>query len=555
MRQNRWNEPYEIKNLLSKNGTGPILYVEGKEKYTYSHEGHTLILGISGTGKSRRGTIPLTYSAIQNKESAIVFDPKGEITKYTIESAKKTHDVHVIDFRFPAKSEGYNPLEYPYMLSKSEDKYLNNISEMAFSQVVNNIVANDYCDPYWTNIGKATNKGILSLIRKVDIPETINICFLSCLLAYPDVNHVSQFFNSIQRVMNLDKLSGYNPLNALTNASVKTIGNIYSTIMADYDKIVSDKNLVYMMENADFKIADIDVSRPTIIYVIVPDYNTVYSNMAGLLISQLSSHLLYLADNKYNGILPIRYHFIIDELGNVAQSIPNLPQLMTAGRSRNIRMHLVLQALSQLTKAYGSNATTIISNADIIVTYRINDYETMRNLSLKCGSYCTRDMEGRPMETDLISPTDIGALALGQALVLISGRYKFVANIPDFTRLYDQSFSYSELPECYYPNSIAKSKCDEDKILCSFLFKLYDIKLEEVYMEDGDENLNEIVFWAYDKRFSTWDIKLVVAHLLIDCLATSKISNDTFCLTETNLNRLKSLWKRIEYDNRSYLYS
>ena len=84
MRSERWSYPMEIKHKLERvmgkcNKGGPVLYYERGSKYVYAGEAHTMILGMSGAGKTRRCILPMMRSLIEAGESVIVADPKGEI--------------------------------------------------------------------------------------------------------------------------------------------------------------------------------------------------------------------------------------------------------------------------------------------------------------------------------------------------------------------------------------------------------------------------------------------------------------------------------------------
>lgn len=138
-------------------------------------------------------------------------------------------------------------------------------------------------------------------------------------------------------------------------------------------------------------------------------------------------------------VLQCRLNVCLEELGNIGGALSSLPHLMSAGRSRNIRCQLVLQSLSQLDTIYGpSKASTIRSNADVLVAFRMNHWETLVELSNKCGEreinrggYCSRE--------HLISPAQLAAMKTGQALVMISGRTKFISWLPDYSEMYDCS--------------------------------------------------------------------------------------------------------------------
>lgn len=137
--------------------------------------------------------------------------------------------------------------------------------------------------------------------------------------------------------------------------------------------------------------------------------------------------------------LPCRLNVCLEELGNIGKSISSLAHLMSAGRSRNIRCHLVLQSLSQLDTLYGpSEASTIRSNADVLIAFRTNHWETLNELSHKCGE---REVDGNNhvSRESLITPSQLASMKTGQALVMISGHTKFITWLPDFTEMFDCS--------------------------------------------------------------------------------------------------------------------
>ena len=74
-----------LENVNALAGGGPILYYDWEKDVSYCLpiESNAIFLGVTGCGKTRRGTIPLTMSIIQNSESFVSVDPKGDILKYT----------------------------------------------------------------------------------------------------------------------------------------------------------------------------------------------------------------------------------------------------------------------------------------------------------------------------------------------------------------------------------------------------------------------------------------------------------------------------------------
>ena len=118
MRSDRWSYNSEVKRALCVSGEnkkgGLVLYHSNGQNWVYHGEGHAIELGVSGSGKSRRGTIPLIKSLIEAGESFVVIDPKGEIHYHTAADAEDGYEIHVIDFRHIFESERWNPLAAPY---------------------------------------------------------------------------------------------------------------------------------------------------------------------------------------------------------------------------------------------------------------------------------------------------------------------------------------------------------------------------------------------------------------------------------------------------------
>ena len=98
-------------NLEGHTIGGPVLAYRGRRVWNYYGEGHSLCLGATGAGKSRRGIIPLQNMVLYSGESAVVVDPKMELYRKTYWLAKKQgYDIHLVNFTDIGKSEGYQAL-------------------------------------------------------------------------------------------------------------------------------------------------------------------------------------------------------------------------------------------------------------------------------------------------------------------------------------------------------------------------------------------------------------------------------------------------------------
>lgn len=122
-----------------------------KDKIYYISENiHTLLVGSSGSGKSRSIIIPTITMLGLAGENMFISDVKGELYLYTAQKLKELgYDVIAIDFISFLKSNCYNYLDI--IINAVED---NNIplAESLVSDLVNILVEkNDKTEPIWKN--------------------------------------------------------------------------------------------------------------------------------------------------------------------------------------------------------------------------------------------------------------------------------------------------------------------------------------------------------------------------------------------------------------------
>ncbi len=447
MKKERFSSKSEIKEVLtrvSKPGTagGPILFVDPKtdEPYCLTSESNVVFLGVTGCGKTRRGTIPMTLNFINKKESFIMIDPKGEVRNSTYCFAKeKGYKIITVNFRDVSQSIGFDLFAYPYELYKSDAAYnrqlaaeiISDIGQCIFTPPGHSFSGKD---PFWDNAARDTMEGIVfMLFDHAKSSKEINLESIMRTVSQCEGNRSSSnAFEFLCR--NYETSTFAQLLNTIRNAPRDTLGSIVASFFEPLSIFIKNDGIRKLISTDEFKIGDLSGDEEVAIYIVLPDENSNYSGLAAILVSQVISHYIRLAHMKYDGVLPKRMNIVLEELGNIGASLPRLNSIMSAARSRNMRCFLTLQALAQLDDLYGkSKATTILSNADTIVAYRTNHWDTLEELSKKCGEV---HEEGGLRREPLISPTELGALELGQALVLISGRIKYVTKLPDYTTLF-----------------------------------------------------------------------------------------------------------------------
>lgn len=442
-RSERFANEREITRALKDGISGPVLRYKAGEYQIEGNEGHVIIMGESGTGKTRREIDPMIINSIisDKKESWIIADPKGEIYEETARFATDDYDIYKFDFRNLYREENtcWNPLAAPYEL------WMSGTAENRFraEQMVDDLAHAMYpvapnTDPFWMTEARNLFEGAVYTLFSYAEPEQVNLSSVFYLVQKGDARfgastYLKEFVDLEEQNENVSmQLYSY-----ITTAN-ETRGGIRSSFLNKLSMATKSESVRNFLSNDDIHINKLAGDKPVLIYVILPDETPIYEELAGVLISQLMNHYIYIAESKWCGKLPIRVNFCLDELGNIGRAINNLPHLLSAGRSRNVRVELVLQSISQLDDIYGkSNATTILSNAAVKIAFRMNHWDTLAELSRLCGE---REVvvDGKVKNQALITPTQLGAMEIGQALVMISGRLKFVTWLPDFSEVFSE---------------------------------------------------------------------------------------------------------------------
>ena len=447
MRNDRWSTQVEIKRVLvsaepNRGESGATLYYDKKMNYVQTSEGHTLFLGQSGTGKSCSGTILLVKNLIQAKQNILVIDPKGEIYSKTFSDLDDSYDKKVVDFRNIFQSDAFNPLSTPYYYfcsdaPEDQEIALNMINDLAsaFYPVP------DSGDPFWQQSARSLFIGsvhALMLLKKENPKIPVNLASAHQLIAGGE-----QMLGGVPCLRELIQTLPQNSiasmrLQSYASTAKETAAGIRSSFLEGISMCAQSDGIKNLLGYDDISIHTIDPERPTAIYVILPDETSIFGSLAAVLCSQVVGQYLRSAQNKYNGKLPRTVNVVLEELGNIGSALPQLPNWMTASRSRNIRFYLVLQSLSsQLETLYGkSRADTILDNAATIVAFRVSNWETLEELSNKCGRRQLKVLGSEGLTEPLITPSQLGAMRTGQALVMIQGRIKYITQLPHFSQIY-----------------------------------------------------------------------------------------------------------------------
>lgn len=227
----------------------------------------------------------------------------------------------------------------------------------------------------------------------------------------------------------------------LTSAVINNAPNTtksYIGVLNGKISFMNDIGISYLTSQSDIDFEDF-TSKPTALYLIIPDDREERHNLAILCISQLYKRLVDKANTYHNQKLPQHVYFILDEFGNMPP-IPKFDSMITVSRGRNILYEMAVQSYTQLETKYGQEAAkTIIGNCNAQIFIGTDDQPTLEAFSKKCGdvqltheetntsvSKSDKDKDGKQTSTStqlqrttrpLITPYELGQIPFGTVVV------------------------------------------------------------------------------------------------------------------------------------------
>lgn len=124
--------------------------------------------------------------------------------------------------------------------------------------------------------------------------------------------------------------------------------------------------------------------RKTAIFAVIPDNDSTFNFLIGMLYTQLFQMLYYSADIMHNGELPVPVHFLMDEFANVA--LPDeFDKLLATMRSRQIFVSIIIQNLAQIKALYKDSWESIVGNCDTLYYLGGNEQSTHKFMSEYLG--------------------------------------------------------------------------------------------------------------------------------------------------------------------------
>ena len=166
------------------------------------------------------------------------------------------------------------------------------------------------------------------------------------------------------------------------SGSGKTLKSIQITLISRLEKFNLD-SLASITQNDEMELWSLG-EKKTAIYAVIPDNDSSFNFIVGMLYTQLFQQLYYQADVMHGGRLPVHVHFVMDEFANVA--LPDeFDKLLATMRSREISVSIIIQNLAQLKALFEKQWESIVGNCDEFIYLGGNEQSTHEYVSKLLG--------------------------------------------------------------------------------------------------------------------------------------------------------------------------
>ncbi len=430
----KWGNPGAVnRKYASKDRTANKILTQnvalGLDGRRHRRNLNILVCGGSGAGKTRFFAKPNVMNA---NTSFVCLDPKGELLRDTGGLLKSEgYDIKVIDLINMEKSHCYNPFVY---LRSDND----------IQRLVTNLFKNttpkgsQSQDPFWDQAATMLLLALVFYLHYEAPEDEQNFPMVMEMIRAGEVKEDDDSYNSPLDIL-FKRLEMKNPehialkyYKSYHSGSGKTLKSIQITLISRLEKFNLD-SLASITQNDEMELCSLG-ERKSAIYAVIPDNDSSFNFIVGMLYTQLFQQLYYQADVIHGGRLPIHVHFVMDEFANVA--LPDeFDKLLATMRSREISVSIIIQNLAQLKALFEKQWESIVGNCDEFIYLGGNEQSTHEYVSKllgketidlntygqsrgRNGSYSTNwQLAGR----ELMTPDEVRMLDNRYALLFIRG--------------------------------------------------------------------------------------------------------------------------------------
>ena len=403
----KWEKEKNIKNNFQKinvdkeviaSGT-PIESDNTKVLYTTKPDGHTLVIGTTGSGKTQATILPSLKLSLLAGESVIINDVKGELYRETAYNFKeKGYKLIVLDFDDTTLGNNWNPLVLPYEIYKeNKDKAATLLEELGYYLFTD---PNESADSFWTNSVIDYFTGIAMYLFENKKEVTLKSIY-QLANKLEDDKEKDKFLKELNKDSNI-----YINVHGTLTSPKETRGGIVATFNQKMKKYIGFENLSDMLSKNDIDLKQIGNEKVAIF--IVSGLTTYSNSLIPLFINQVIETV-----DIYNSAQK-KINIILDEFDTMLP-ILNFSKVITYARGLGIRITVVIKSYLDLINNYGKENAEIIKACFPTIIYLLSqDIYTLEEISKMCGN---TEISGKVRP--LITEEELKVLKPFEAIILI----------------------------------------------------------------------------------------------------------------------------------------
>ena len=357
---------------------------------------------------------------------------KGELLRDTGRLLEQHgYDIKVMDLINMERSHCYNPFVY-----LRNDNDIQRLVTNLFQNTTPKDSQNK--DPFWDQAAMMLLLALVFYLFYEAPPEEQNFPMVMEMIRAGEVKEDNEDYLSALDVL-FNKLENRNPehvalkyYRSYRSGSGKTLKSIQITLLSRLEKF-NLESLAGITQTDEMELSLLGEEKRAI-FAVIPDNDSSFNFIIGMLYTQLFQQLYYQADIIHGGRLPVHVHFVMDEFANVA--LPDqFDKLLSTMRSREISVSIIIQNMAQLKALYQKEWESITGNCDEFLYLGGNEQSTHEYVSKllgketvdmntygqskgRSGSYSTNwQLTGR----ELMTPDEVRLLDNQYAILFIRG--------------------------------------------------------------------------------------------------------------------------------------
>lgn len=345
-------------------------------------DSHTLVLSAPGGKKTTGFLYPNMELACASGNSFLATDTKGDVFRDYAGIAQQYYHYrsYVIDLRNPTRSDSFNLI---HLVNKYMDSFMDtgDISDKAraeryakitaktivrldgfdgggqnsfFYDAAEGLIASsillvsEFCQPGERHI-VSVFKIILELLQtKAPLPTTSE--------KEQKIKPKNEFQKLIELLPEEHKARWF--AGAALNTAEASMHSVMSTAISRLLSFIDSELEQILCFNSDVD-AEQFCDGNTAVFIVFPEEDATKHFLVSLFVSQLYNESLMISNQDGKNRLDKRVIFYLDEFGTMPK-FDDAKGMLSAGRSRNILLHPMIQSLEQLNENYGDKGGQII---------------------------------------------------------------------------------------------------------------------------------------------------------------------------------------------------